>query len=152
VLHRQPSASPSSCQRRRRGWQKRLRSHCSRAGIELVENFSEPNVSGRKRKRREFDRMIANATAPDRPVGQIIAYALSRFSRRMSTQVRSFESLDAVGVEFVSITEALPIKPTGQMVRGVVGLMNEKYAPDAAQFTRRDRRRNAERGFSTAAM
>ena len=33
------------------------------------------------------------------------------------------------------------------MMRGVVGLMNEKYAQDAAQFTRRDRRRNAQRGF-----
>ena len=124
-----------------------IKAHCLRLDIDLTEIFSEPNVSGRKLVRRQFDRMIALATAPDRPVGQVIAYALSRFSRRMSTQEASFDRLEAAGVDFVSITEAFPNNPTGKMMRGVVGLMNEKYALDAAQFTRRDRRRNAEKGF-----
>lgn len=122
-------------------------SHCKASGIELVQIFEEPNVSGRKLARKQFDRMIASATQIDRPVDMIIAYALSRFSRRMFTQVVSLAKLDEAGVEFVSLTEAFSNDATGQMMRGVVGLMNEKYALDAALFTRRDRRRNALRGF-----
>ncbi|GGI83011.1 hypothetical protein GCM10007973_19390 [Polymorphobacter multimanifer] len=121
--------------------------YCEVNDIEKVHVFEEPNVSGRKLARKQFDRMIDAATQPGRPVDMIISYALSRFSRRMYTQVVSFAKLDQAGVDFVSLTEAFSNDATGQMMRGVVGLMNEKYAQDAAQFTRRDRRRNALRGF-----
>ena len=49
--------------------------------------------------------------------------------------------------DFVSLIEAFLNDATGHMMRSVVGLMNEEYAQDASLFTRRDRRRNALRGF-----
>lgn len=42
--------------------------------------FEELNVSGRKLHRRLFDRIIAQSTAPGRPVDVIVVYALSRFA------------------------------------------------------------------------
>ena len=45
------------------------RAWCEKHGVEVVEEFEEINVSGRKLKRREFDRMIAQATCVDDPCG-----------------------------------------------------------------------------------
>ena len=66
-----------------------IEAHAAREGIEIVEIFREPNVSGHKLARKEFDRMIDAATSPDRPVHQIIVYNLTRFSRRLMTQIVS---------------------------------------------------------------
>ena len=124
-----------------------IQSHCARNNIELVETFVEAGVSGTKAIRKQFDLMIAAAVAPERPVNTIIVFALSRFARRMVTQIVSEAKLAEAGVNVHSLTESFADDATGRMLRGVIGLMNEKYANDAAVFTRRDRRQNAARGF-----
>ncbi len=121
--------------------------YCQQNGLQLVKIFEEPNVSGTKTIRKQFDRMIAAAVAPEHPVDVVVVYALSRFARRMVTQLVSEAKLNAVDVELQSLTEAFTNDATGRMMRGVIGLMNEKYANDASIFTRRDRRHNASNGF-----
>ncbi|WP_019516462.1 recombinase family protein [Sphingomonas sp. Mn802worker] len=124
-----------------------IRAHAEREGIEIVEVFEDLNVSGRSRSRKQFDRMMALATSPERPVDVIIVYALSRFARRLLTQVTSEHKLAEAQVGLVSLTEGFPDDPSGRMMRSIVAVINEKYALDASTFTRRDRRGNAARGF-----
>lgn len=124
-----------------------IKAYCERSDIDLIKIFVEAGVSGTKTVRKQFDRMIASAIAPDRPVDTIIVFALSRFARRMVTQIVSEAKLAEAGVNVHSLTEAFGNDATGKMLRGVIGLMNEKYANDAAVFTRRDRRQNASRGY-----
>lgn len=124
-----------------------IRAHADREGIELVAIFEELNVSGRKLQRKQFDRMIAQATAPDRPVHMVIVYALSRFARRLMTQVVSEHKLTEAGVSLHSLTENFGNDANGKMMRSVFGAMNEKYAHDASIFTTRDRRGNALSGY-----
>ena len=81
------------------------RAWCEKQGVEVVEEFEELNVSGRKLKRREFDRMIAQATAANRPVQIIVVYMLSRFARRLLTQMTAEHKLDEAGVRLVSVVE-----------------------------------------------
>lgn len=124
-----------------------IRKHCEKNQIELLQIFEEPNVSGRKAVRKQFDLMIAAAVAPEKPVQEVVVYALSRFARRLLVQLASEDSLAKAGVTVTSLTEAFSDDASGRMMRGFVGLVNEKYANDAALFTRRDRRQNAARGF-----
>ena len=124
-----------------------IEEYAERNCIELVEIFSEPNVSGRKLARKQFDRMIALATSPERPVHQILVFSLSRFARRLLTQVVSEHKLAEAGVHLVSLTENFTQDATGRMIRSIVAIMNEKYAQDASIFTRRDRRGNARAGY-----
>ena len=126
---------------------KAIANYCALHQLDLVMIYEEPNVSGTKVVRKQFDRMIAAAIAPEHPVDVLVVFALSRFARRMVTQVVAEAKLDAAGVELLSLTEAFTNDATGRMMRGVIGLMNEKYANDAALFTRRDRRQNASNGF-----
>lgn len=123
------------------------RAWCEKQGVEVVEEFEELNVSGRKLKRREFDRMIAQATAANRPVQMIVVYALSRFARRLLTQMTAEHKLDGAGVRLVSVIEDIADDANGRFMRGMIGLVNEKYANDASIFTARDRRGNAAAGF-----
>lgn len=124
-----------------------IRAHAEREGIELVAIFEELNVSGRKLQRKQFDRMILQATAPDRPVHMVIVYALSRFARRLLTQVVSEHKLAEAGVSLLSLTENFGNDSNGKMVRSMFAVMNEKYAHDASVFTTRDRRGNAISGY-----
>lgn len=123
------------------------RSYCERQGWTVAEEFEELNVSGRKLHRREFDRMIAQATAADRPVHLIVVYALSRFARRLLTQVTAEHRLSEAGVRLVSLVEDIADDPNGRMMRSMIAVMNEKYANDASIFTCRDRRGNANAGY-----
>jgi site-specific DNA recombinase len=91
--------------------------------------------------------MIAQAIATDRPVHMIVVYALSRFARRLLTQVTSEHKLSEAGVKLVSLVEDLADDPNGKMMRGMIAVMNEKYANDASIFTCRDRRGNAAAGY-----
>ena len=123
------------------------RAWCEKNGVEVVEEFEELNVSGRKLRRREFDRMIAQATEADRPVQMIVVYALSRFARRLLTQMTAEHKLDAAGVRLISVIEDIADDANGRFMRGMIGLVNEKYANDASIFTARDRRGNARAGY-----
>ncbi|WP_174279461.1 recombinase family protein [Sphingomonas bacterium] len=124
-----------------------IRDYAEREGLELVEVFEDLDVSGRKLSRKQFDRMMGMATSPERPVQVILVYALSRFARRLLTQVTSEHRLAEAQVHLVSLTENFAQDATGRMMRSVVAIMNEKYAADASLFTRRDRRGNARKGY-----
>jgi DNA invertase Pin-like site-specific DNA recombinase len=123
------------------------RAWCTKNGVDVAEEFEELNVSGRKLRRREFDRMITQATASERPVHMIVVYALSRFARRLLTQVTAEHRLSEAGVRLVSLVEDIADDPNGRMMRSMIAVMNEKYANDASIFTCRDRRGNAAAGY-----
>ena len=124
-----------------------IEAYAEKEGIELLDIFEEPGVSGRKLARKQFDKMIDLATGPEHPVQVVIVYNLNRFARRLLTQVVSEHRLQTAGVRLVSITEDFGQGPNGQMMRSMVAIMNEKYANDASLFTRRDRRTNARSGY-----
>lgn len=123
---------------------------CARAerdGVEIIEIFEELNVSGRNLQRRQFDRMIGKAAGADKPVDIIYVYTLSRFARRLLTQVVSKHKLELSGVRLISLTEDFANDANGRLMRSMIAAMNEKYAIDASIFTRRDHRGNIRAGY-----
>ncbi len=124
-----------------------IEGYAEKEGIELLEIFEEPGVSGRSLARKQFDKMIDLATGPEHPVQVVIVYNLNRFARRLLTQVVTEHRLQTAGVRLISITEDFGPGPNGQMMRSMIAIMNEKYANDASLFTRRDRRTNARSGY-----
>lgn len=124
-----------------------IKSYAEKNGMVVAQMFEELNVSGRKLQRKQFDRMMALATSPERPVATILVYALSRFARRLLTQITAEHRLAEAQVRLVSLTETFTQDANGRMMRSIVAIMNEKYAHDASIFTRRDRRGNAKRGY-----
>ena len=124
-----------------------LRRFAASRGIELLTIMEELDTSGRKENRREFDRMINLACAPDHNVDYIITYSLSRFARRLLTQMIAENRLTKAGVALITLVEGEAVDANAKFMRNVLGAMNEKYAIDASHFTRRDRKHNASLGF-----
>ncbi len=124
-----------------------IQSRAERDKVQIIAIFEELNVSGRKLHRRQFDAMVTKATSQERPVDIIYVYALSRYARRLLTQVVSDHKLEQAGVRVISLTEDFADDANGRVMRGMIGVMNEKYAIDASIFTRRDRRGNAQAGY-----
>ena len=89
-----------------------IEEYAEKNDIGIVEIFAEPNVSGRKLARKQFDRMMALATSPARPVHQILVFNLSRFARRLLTQVVSEHKLAEAQVQLVSLTENFSFSTT----------------------------------------
>lgn len=121
--------------------------HCEKEKIQLLEVFEEIGVSGRKAQRKQFDRMITTATATGSSVDLVVVYAMSRFARRLETQVVAQRHLMDAGVRLISLTEHFSDDDNGLMLTSFTAIINEKYSRDAATFTKRDRRTNARNGY-----
>ncbi len=125
-----------------------IKDRAKRDDVELIEIFQELNVSGRKLRRPQFDAMMAKATGAGATGGHhLCVYALSRFARRLLTQVNSEHKIEQAGVRLISLTEEFGEDANGQLMRGLFGVFNEKHALDSSIFTRRDRRGNAQSGY-----
>jgi site-specific DNA recombinase len=59
---------------------------CEREGVDLVETFIEPGMSGRDEGRPMFARMMDAATSPEHPYDMVVVYILSRFARDVAIQ------------------------------------------------------------------
>jgi DNA invertase Pin-like site-specific DNA recombinase len=95
------------------GQERELRVECSRRGWEVATVYAE-KVSGTGRvQRREYERLLAEARAPERPWTRLMVWSLDRWSReeRFSRAVSAIEELESVGIHFHSLREPMLDSP-----------------------------------------
>jgi DNA invertase Pin-like site-specific DNA recombinase len=81
-------------------------------------------ISGTKEKRPELDRLMAEAHR--RRFGVVIVWKFDRFARSVSHLLRALETLQALGIHFVSLSESLDTStPAGKMIFTVLGVVAE---------------------------
>jgi DNA invertase Pin-like site-specific DNA recombinase len=81
-------------------------------------------ISGTKEKRPELDRLLADAHR--RRFDAVVVWKFDRFARSVSHLLRALENFQALGIEFVSLSEQLDTStPTGKMVFTVLGAVAE---------------------------
>jgi DNA invertase Pin-like site-specific DNA recombinase len=101
-----------------------LREYCQRRGWVLVGEYVDVGISGTKEKRPELDRLIADAHR--RRFDAVAVWKFDRFARSVSHLLRALETFQALGIEFVSLSEQLDTStPTGKMVFTVLGAVAE---------------------------
>lgn len=81
-----------------------LRAYASRRGLPAIE-YVDKGISGRRRSRPAFDGMLAAARR--REVGAIVVVRLDRAARSLAHLAQLGEELSALGVELVSLREAI---------------------------------------------
>lgn len=98
--------------------------------IRALEGFAKANgiidykifsdeVSGRKESRPGLDLMLSEIQ--EGKVQQVIVYSLSRFSRSVKHLLESLDTLNRLGVSFVSLTESLnTATPTGRAIITII--------------------------------
>jgi DNA invertase Pin-like site-specific DNA recombinase len=96
---------------------------CDRRGWHLADTYSDV-MTGAKDKRPALDRLMADAR---RGKFQVVAvWRFDRFARSTSHLLRALEEFAALGIDFVSVTEAIDTStPAGRMAFTVLGAVAE---------------------------
>jgi DNA invertase Pin-like site-specific DNA recombinase len=100
-----------------------LSEYCCRRGWSVAE-YVDIGISGAKEKRPELDRLMSDANR--RRFDAVVVWKFDRFARSVSHLLRALETFQALGIEFVSLSEQLDTStPTGKMVFTVLGAVAE---------------------------
>ncbi len=97
--------------------------------------------------RPEFKRMIADARKKPKPFDAILVWKLSRFARNRKDSIVYKSLLKSLGIDVISINEPLDDSPAGQLLEGIIEVIDEFYSINLGQDTRRGLSENARRGF-----
>lgn len=100
-----------------------LPEYCARRGWKVIEVY-EDRMSGGKDRRPGLDRLMADARR--RKFDVVVVWRFDRFARSTSHLLRALEEFSALGIDFVSVTEAIDTStPAGKMVFTVLGAVAE---------------------------
>ena len=98
--------------------------YCARRGWAVIGEYVDVGISGAKEKRPELDRLLADAHR--RRFDALVVWKFDRFARSVSHLLRALETFQALGIEFVSLTEGVDTStPAGKMVFTVLGAVAE---------------------------
>lgn len=120
---------------------------CANRGLALTTEFIEPGASGMDDSRREFQKMIAQATDSDRPFDVVIVHSYSRFFRDAFGLEMYVRRLAKAGVRLISITQELGDDPSQIMMRQVIALFDEYQSRENGKHVKRAMVENARQGF-----
>src|SRR5579864_3940540 len=97
---------------------------CEHRGWTLVPEYVDVGISGTKEKRPALDRLMADAHK--RRFDVVVVWRFDRFARSVSHLLRALETFNALGIQFVSLSEQMDTStPTGKMVFTVLGAVAE---------------------------
>src|ERR1700726_2612071 len=93
-------------------------------GWQLIDSYLDTGISGSKDSRPELNRLMADAH--QRRFDAVVVWKFDRFARSVSHLLRALENFQALGIDFVSLTEGVDTStPTGKMVFTVLGAVAE---------------------------
>jgi DNA invertase Pin-like site-specific DNA recombinase len=101
-----------------------LREYCKRRGWKIAAAYVDEGISGAKDSRPELNKLMADAHR--RRFDAVVVWKFDRFARSVSHLLRALENFQALGIEFVSLSECLDTStPAGKMVFTVLGAVAE---------------------------
>lgn len=101
-----------------------LREYGKRRGWKIAAEYVDEGISGAKDSRPELNKLTADAHR--RRFDAVVVWKFDRFARSVSHLLRALENFQALGIEFVSLSESLDTStPAGKMVFTVLGAVAE---------------------------
>lgn len=100
-----------------------LTEYCERRGWEIVGPYRDV-MSGARDKRPNLDKLMADARR--RRFDAVCVWKFDRFARSTSHLLKALEEFSALGIDFISLTEAVDTStPVGKMVFTILGSVAE---------------------------
>jgi DNA invertase Pin-like site-specific DNA recombinase len=97
-----------------------LRDYVSLRGWQLHEIYRDRGISGTKTSRPALDELMKDCRR--RAVDVVIVWKFDRFARSLKTLISALENFRALGIDFVSVTEAVDTSlPAGEMLFQMIG-------------------------------
>ena len=101
-----------------------LRGYAERAGLDVVQDYCDVAVSGRREGRPELDALMA--AARNREIDCVLVWKFDRFARSTRHLLMALEEFDHLGVRFVSVQDQIDTSsPMGRAMFTIIGAMAE---------------------------
>jgi DNA invertase Pin-like site-specific DNA recombinase len=101
-----------------------LHAYAERAGLEVVREYLDMAVSGRKQGRPQLDALMR--AAGDHAFDCVLVWKFDRFARSTKHLLMALEEFDHLGIRFVSIRDRIDTtSPMGKAMFTLIGAMAE---------------------------
>lgn len=101
-----------------------LRAYAERAGLQIIDEYLDVAVSGKKQGRPQLDALMVAARA--RAFDQILVWKFDRFARSTKHLLSALEEFDHLGIGFVSLRDQIDTSsPMGRVMFTLIGAMAE---------------------------
>jgi DNA invertase Pin-like site-specific DNA recombinase len=101
-----------------------LRGYAERAGLDVVRDYCDVAVSGRREGRPKLNALMA--AARNREIDCVLVWKFDRFARSTRHLLAALEEFDHLGVRFVSVQDQIDTSsPMGQAMFTIIGAMAE---------------------------
>ena len=126
-----------------------MQNYCERFDLVLVHVFQdEASPGGSTVGRDAFDDLIHLAQQDPPPVGGIIVWSLSRFSRNLLDAQFHKADLRRRGYELISLTDDLPDGDYAPIIEALIDWKNERFLKDLSRDVKRGLRDLARQGYA----
>jgi DNA invertase Pin-like site-specific DNA recombinase len=101
-----------------------LRGYAARAGLDVVQDYCDVAVSGRREGRPQLNAMMT--AARNQEIDCVLVWKFDRFARSTRHLLTALEEFDHLGVRFVSVQDQIDTdSPTGRAMFTIIGAMAE---------------------------
>jgi DNA invertase Pin-like site-specific DNA recombinase len=101
-----------------------LRDYAARAGLDIVRDYCDVAVSGRKEGRPQLNALMV--AARDREIDCVLVWKFDRFARSTRHLLAALEEFDHLGIRFVSVQDQIDTdSPMGRAMFTIIGAMAE---------------------------
>ena len=101
-----------------------LREYAKARGFDVVDEYVDVGISGSKESRPALDRLMTDARR--RRFDSVLVARFDRFARSTRHLIQALEEFNALGVDFISLSESLDTStPMGKMVYTVIAAVAE---------------------------
>ena len=101
-----------------------LRAYAARAGLDIVQDYCDEGVSGRREGRPQLNALMASAR--NREIDCVLVWKFDRFARSTRHLLAALEEFNHLGVRFVSVQDQIDTdSPMGRAMFTIIGAMAE---------------------------
>jgi DNA invertase Pin-like site-specific DNA recombinase len=101
-----------------------LRAYAARAGLDIVQDFCDVGVSGRREGRPQLNALMASVR--NREIDCVLVWKFDRFARSTRHLLAALEEFNHLGVRFVSVQDQIDTdSPMGRAMFTIIGAMAE---------------------------
>ena len=101
-----------------------LRGYAARAGLDVVQDYCDVAVSGRREGRPQLNALMA--AARNQEIDCVLVWKFDRFARSTRHLPTALEEFDHLGVRFVSVQDQIDTSsPMGRAMLTIIGAMAE---------------------------
>ena len=101
-----------------------LRGYAARAGLEVVQDFLDVAVSGRREGRPQLNALMS--AVRNREIDCVLVWKFDRFARSTRHLLAALEEFDHLGVRFISVQDQIDTdRPMGRAMFTIIGAMAE---------------------------